>query len=209
MSMFSKAEAERIAAAVTEIEKRTAGEIVVAELPVSDDYAEVRLWYALLVGLATAALAHLLAPALSVGAVLALQFGLGLLMWLLSRVPTVLRRLLPRGRAQRAVERAAQLAFLQYGVFRTRDRTGVLIFLSELERRVVILGDEGIHARVQDPGWSRLIGSLVAAIKQQRACDGVCDVITQLGAQLSQAAPIREDDTNELPNFVRGPSARS
>src|ERR1700712_4219640 len=142
MSMFSKAEAERIAAAVTEIEKQTAGEIVVAEQPVSDDYAEVRLWYALLVGFAAAALAHLLAPSLPVGAVLALQFGLGLSTWLLSRVPALLRRLLPRARAQRAVERAAQLAFLQYGVFRTRDRTGVLIFLSELEHRVVILGDE-------------------------------------------------------------------
>ena len=208
MSMFSKAEADRIAAAVTEVETKTAGEIVVAERPRSDDYPEVRLLAALLVGLAAAAGAHLLWPELYVGAVLALQFGCGLLTWVLTGIGDVLRSLVPRARAEEAVARAAQLAFLEYGVFRTRDRTGVLIFLSALERRVVILGDEGIHARVQDTGWSRLVSLLVQAIKQKRACDGVCEVVAGLGAQLSEAAPIREDDTNELPNYVRGPAER-
>ncbi|MDB4974089.1 MAG: hypothetical protein JWN48_2430 [Myxococcaceae bacterium] len=209
MSIFSKAEAERIAATVTEVEQRTAGEIVVAELPASDDYTDVRLWYAVLVALASAASATLLWPGAYVGVVLAIQFGLGLSVWLLTGFGAVLRRLVTRGRSEHAVARAAQLAFLQYGVFRTRDRTGVLIFVSELEHRVTILGDEGIHARLQDPGWSRLVALLVAAIKQKRACDGVCDVVKQLGEQLSEAAPIRDDDTNELPNYVRGPGASS
>ena len=209
MSMFQKAEAERIAAVVTEIEKRTAGEIVVAERPRSDDYAEVRLLCALLVGLAAAGGAHLLWPSLYVGEVLAIQFGLGFLAWLLTSLAPVLRWVLPRGRAAQAVGHAAQLAFVEYGVFNTRDRTGVLIFLSELEHRVVVLGDEGIHARVQDPGWSRLVTTLVQAIKDRRACEGVCEVIRALGDQLTEAAPIRVDDTNELPNHVRGPSERA
>jgi putative membrane protein len=208
MSLFTKAEAERIAATVTQVEKQTAGEIVVSELPSSDDYGEVRLFVAVLVGLGAAAGAHLLWPGLVVGAVLAVQFGLGLLAWLLTRLPSVLRLVVPRERAAAAVQRAAQLAFLEHGVFGTRDRTGVLIFLSELEHRVVILGDEGIHARVHDAGWSELVSALVLAIKQQRACDGVCELVGKLGLQLEQAAPIREDDTNELPNHVRGPNKR-
>jgi uncharacterized membrane protein len=37
----------------------------------------------------------------------------------------------------------------------------------------------------------------------------VCEVVTKLGEVLAQAAPIREGDTNELPDYVRGPHQRS
>jgi putative membrane protein len=138
---------------------------------------------------------------------LGLQLALFVLGFLLTGIPAVLRRVLPCARVELAVARAAQVAFLQYSVFRTRDRTGVLVYLSELEHRVVILGDEGIHARVQDPGWSRLVVTLVAAIKAGRACDGVCALIAELGRELAQRAPILPDDTDELPNHLRGPSS--
>lgn len=209
MSMFSKAEAERIAAAVGEVEKSTAGEIVVAEVPSSDDYGEVRLFCTIMLGLLAAAGAHLASPSLPVGAVLAIQFGVGLLTWLATGSRHVLRLVLPRARAAQAVGRAAELAFLEHGVFATRERTGVLIFLSELEHRVVILGDKGIHERVQDPGWSELVTLLIGAIKQRRTTQGVCDVIAKLGAALERDAPVRADDTNELSNHVRGPSERA
>ena len=209
MSMFSKTEAERVAAVVSEVEQSTAGEIVVAEVPSSDDYGEVRLFSAIMVGLLAAAGTHLSWPALPVGAVLAIQFGAGMLAWLTTGLSFVLRIMLPRGRAALAVGRAAELAFLEHGVFATRDRTGVLIFLSELEHRVVILGDKGIHARLQNPGWSELVTSLIAAIKQGRTTDGVCAVIRKLGETLARDAPVLPDDTNELPNYVRGPSERA
>jgi putative membrane protein len=209
MSMFSKAEAERVAAVVGEVEQRTAGEIVVAEVPTSDDYGEVRLFAAVVLGLLAAAGTHVGWPALPVGAVLAIQFGAGVVAWLISGLSPVLRAMLPRGRAEHAVARAAELAFLEHGLFATRDRTGVLIFLSELEHRVVILGDKGIHERIQNPGWSELVTSLVAAIKQRRTAEGVCSVITRLGETLARDAPVRPDDTNELPNYVRGPSERA
>lgn len=209
MSLFTKAEAERVAAVVTEVEQRTAGEIVVAEVPSSDDYGEVRLFAAIMVGLLAAAGTHLSWPALPVGAVLAIQFGAGVATWGLTGVSVVLRAMLPRGRAEQAVARAAELAFLEHGVFATRDRTGVLIFLSELEHRVVILGDKGIHERLLDPGWSALVTSLIGAIKQRRTTDGVCEVIRKLGETLARDAPVLPDDTNELPNFVRGPSERA
>ena len=208
MSMFSKAEAERIAATVGEVERRTAGEIVVAEVPQSDDYAEVRLWLTILVGLCAASGAHVAWPELPVGYVLAVQVVVGALAWLITGTAPVLRALLPRGLAQRRVGSAAELSFFEHGVYATRDRTGVLIFLSALEHRVVILGDEGIHQRLQDPGWSELVQVLITAIKQGRAAEGVCDVVTRLGATLARDAPIRDDDTNELPNEVRGPSTR-
>jgi putative membrane protein len=116
----------------------------------------------------------------------------------------LLRLLLPPRRVERAITRAAELAFFEHAVFATRERTGVLIFLSALEHRVIILGDEGIHARVHETGWQELVTTLVAAIKAGRAGDGVCEVIRKLGATLAEAAPVRADDVDELDNRVRG-----
>lgn len=203
MSLFAKHEAERVAEVVTEIEQRTAAEIVVAEVERSDDYYGVRLFVTLMVGLVAASVAHLTDPTLEVSAVLAVQFAAGLAVWLLSALPTPLRLLLPKPLVAQAVTRAAKLAFFEYGVFATRERTGVLIFLSALEHRVIILGDEGIHARVGDPGWTEHVQTLVAAIKARKVGDGVCNVVQRLGDTLAQAAPLREDDTNELDNRVR------
>jgi putative membrane protein len=207
MSLFSKDESDRIAAAITDVEKTTAGEIVVAEDVRSDDYAEVRLAWGFGLGLTVAGVAHLLWPWLEAGWLLGVQLAVFLGVWLLSALPAVMRGMLPAGRAREAVDRAARLAFMEHAVFRTRERTGVLIFLSGLEHRVVILGDEGIHARVQDPGWEALVAELVQAIRKGRAGEGVCRVIQELGTKLSKGAPIRPDDENELPNHVRGPRA--
>jgi putative membrane protein len=206
MSLFNKDEADRVAAAITEVEQGTAGEIVVAEDVRSDDYAEVRLAWAFGLGLSIAGGAHLLWPWIEAGWLLLVQLGVFLLVWVLSALPAVLRLLIPSGRAHDAVDRAARLAFSEHAVYRTRDRTGVLIFLSALEHRVVILGDEGIHARVQNPGWEALVAELVQAIRAGRAGEGVCTVVRKLGTRLSEHAPIRPDDENELPNHVRGPT---
>ena len=39
----------------------------------------------------------------------------------------------------------AMAAFVEEEVFSTRDRTGILLFLSLFEHRVVVLGDSGIN----------------------------------------------------------------
>ena len=203
MSIFSDSERKRIAETITAVEARTAGEIVVAEVPRSDGYLDVRLVASIVLGLATASAVHLVWPALPLGAVLGAQLVAGVLGFGLSGIPALLRLIVPRGLSQRVVEREAELSFLEYGVFATRDRTGVLVFLSALEHRVVILGDEGLHQRVQNPGWSELVQSLVASVKSGRAGDGVCSVVEKLGETLARDAPIREGDTNELSNEVR------
>jgi len=203
MTVFSPQEMTRIEASIAEVERSTAAEIVVVTRKVSDSYADVRLFAAGVSALSAAAASHFVWPELSVASVLSLQLIVGLAVWLLSRLRVVLRVLVPVERRQLAVERACELEFLEHAVFETRDRNGVLIFLSELERRVAILGDKGIHARVETSGWDELVKHIVDSIHRGRACDGVCEVIARLGATLSRDAPIRADDTNELDNRVR------
>ncbi len=203
MAILSSEDRARVEAAIAGVEQRSAAEIVVAEIPRSDRYLDVRGALAALFALGASAALHQLLPLVGTGEVLALELVLFALTFWLFGVPGVLGRCLPASRVQEAVQRAAGLAFLAHGVFATRDRTGVLILLSDLERQVVILGDQGIHAHMPNDGWDAHVATIVRAIHAGKGADGVCQVIGALGEKLAELSPARPDDVDELPNQVR------
>ena len=203
MKSLSDTGRARIEATIAEIEQRTAAELVVATVEQSASYTEVKAGYALALALGSGAVAHLIWPWLAVGHVLWLQLAAAVLSWLLCSIPWLLVRLVPRAYLTHNVEQRAQLAFLEHALFDTRDRTGVLILISELEHRVVILGDAGIHAKVQTTGWQTHVGHIVQAIRKGRADEGICETLRAIAQVLSAELPPRPDDVNELPNAVR------
>jgi putative membrane protein len=203
MALFESAGLARIESTIRGVEQNTAGEIVVVSVPRSDAYHEVRLAYGIACALGGAAVVHALAPELAIGALLWIEAALVVVAWLAFDMPPVLRLLVPGGRAEFAVARRARLEFLERRVYDTRDHTGVLILISELEHRVTILGDAGIYAELKAEGFQAYVDRIVAAIRDRRAADGVCEVITDLGGRLSKHLPRRADDQNELPDAVQ------
>lgn len=204
MALLDQAARERITAAIADVERGTAGEIVVAEARQSDDYSDIGLAYGAALALVGAAIAHLFWPSLSVSSMLWLQTAVLSACVLGLRAGPVLRALAPERRLRESVERCAREAFLEHELFATRERTGVLILISELEHRVVILGDVGIDRHVHAAGWAVHVERMTAAIRQGRAADGICEVTQAIGAVLAEHLPARPDDTDELANQVRG-----
>jgi putative membrane protein len=203
MGLFSSAELTNIEAQIAEVEARTSAEIVVMTVQRSDAYHDVRLALSFVLGLLIASVVHLLFPGLDASWLLLTQLAGTFVSWPLSGASSLLRAVLPAARAHEAVERAAQLGFLQHEVFATRDRNGVLILLSELEHRVALLGDSALHAHLQSAGFAELVERLTQAIREGRAGVGTCDVIARLGAALSTVSPVKADNPDELDNRVR------
>jgi putative membrane protein len=144
-------------------------------------------------------------PDLAAWVALLLQIPVGVLTFVLFGRGRLARLLIPRGAAALASERRALELFAAHGLTRTRDRTGMLILVSELEHRVVILGDRGIHERVGDAGWKDHVDHVIAAIQRGEAARGLLDVIERLGVAHAERNPVRADDANELPDdIVRG-----
>jgi putative membrane protein len=200
---LTQSERERIEAKIAEIEQRTAAELVVVTADSCASYHEVKLTYALLLALGVGAAVHFVWPNWSVPVILWLQLAAAIVSLLVCSVPAVLRTVVPRALLQQHVEQRAALAFLENAVFATRDRTGVLILIAELEHRVAILGDEGIHKKVQISGWQKHVAELTKAIATGRAGQGVCDTLQAIGEVLIAELPPRPDDTDELSNKVR------
>lgn len=203
MALFDEAARMRIEAEIHAVEQGTAGEIVVVAVPRSDRYSDVRMLYGAACALAAAALAHLLRPEASVGLLLWLELAVFIAVFAAFAWPPLLRVLVPAARQEEAALRRARAEFFEHNVYATRDRSGVLLFLSELEHQVVMLGDEGIHARVQVSGWEAHVRHVVEAVRAGKPADGVCQVITELGSVLAAQFPPRPDDRDELPNTVK------
>jgi putative membrane protein len=118
--------------------------------------------------------------------------------------PAIQRLLIPPGSAARAVRARAFQWFAEGGLYRTRDHTGLLILVSALERRVVILGDSGLHERIGDQGWQTHVAALIARIREGRTVDGIVETIERIESTVAGAFPARPDDQNELSDSVLG-----
>lgn len=202
MALLSQQDRKRIEDTIASVEERTAGELVVACLGRSDDYVGPRMTFAALGALALATVAHLIWLDVDATWFLGMQVPAALLLFWAFGIPGLLRLMLPPGYRSQVVEMRAERMFLERGIFDTRDRSGVLILLSELEHRAVILGDKGVHERVKTDGWQDHVRHIGDGIRAGKPADGVCKVIEEVGEILARDFPVRPDDVNELPNTV-------
>ncbi len=224
MKSLTKADQDRIAQAVAQAEKTTAGEIYCVLVPeVGDDRSTPLIWaagaalilpaLALLAGFRPEMLTRLFGG-WSVGhaaahddAILSalltyigLQAAIFAATALLVSVPAVRRALIPAGIKKARVRQAALGYFMAKDLHQTRDRTGVLIFAALAEHRVEVIADEGIHAAAPTTVWDEVVADLVAGLKRGAIADGFVAAIARTGAVLAAHVPPRPGDTNELPD---------
>ncbi|MCP4202972.1 MAG: hypothetical protein GY769_13700 [bacterium] len=209
--LFSESAQERIREAVDRAEGRTSGEIVPYVVGSSDTYAAAH-WSSALLG-------ALLAPVLALLAYERLAiWGLPIAVWMLTPVlvgaavgylaaaaiPVWRRSLIGDATLDRRTRRRAAVAFLEEEVFKTRARTGVLIFLSLFEHRVVVMGDEGINRAIEAGEWQRIVDGVVAGIREGKPADALVGAIRECGELLEErGVAIQPDDTDELSDELR------
>jgi putative membrane protein len=120
--------------------------------------------------------------------------------FLLTRIPAVKRRLIARNRIADAVHARSLAAFTAHGLHYTKAHTGILIFVSLLEHRVIVLADRGINEKVEAGTWNEIVQMLTAGLKSGNACEAFCRAIERCGAILARHFPRSADDVNELSN---------
>ncbi len=92
--------------------------------------------------------------------------------------------------------------FYRLGMDKTRDRTGVLIYILLSERKIQIIADKGINDKVENATWQKIAESVAEYFKTGKYIDGIIKGIEQIGEILAQHFPIKPDDINELPNDI-------
>lgn len=101
------------------------------------------------------------------------------------------------------VRRVAERAFARLGMTATRHRNGILFFIVPARRRFVVLGDEGIHARVGQEFWERVAAAVGEHLRQGDFTLGLVRGIETVGEQLALHFPFdARSDANELADGI-------
>jgi putative membrane protein len=202
-ALIDPADRMRLETAVIEAVRATAGELVVFVVHACDDYRSAA-WRGgvLLAALAFLGLAvtHAALPHWAFLAAQALALALG---HALCRIDAVRRRLVSESYRDARVAERARRAFAEAGLERTRGRTGILIFVALLERRVVVLADEGIHkALAPDEGWDEVARLAAEDLRRGRAVEGLAAAAARCGAILARHVPAPARAVGDLPSPV-------
>ena len=194
--------AERIETAIAEAESHTSGEIVPILVRRSSTVGHVSLvgFTLLLLGMFLIDLPAILADLggpywIWLGACWLLAGGLALG---LQRLDIVQRLLTPRLDQMQQVNLRAQIEFYELGISQTRDRTGILLFVSLMEHRAVVLADHSIAEKLDAEVWQELVDLMIRGVKRGDLAAGMTEAVQRCGELLSAHFPIAENDTNEL-----------
>jgi putative membrane protein len=206
---LAPAEAAAIDTLVARIEARTGVQIATAIVRRSDAYTELP-WKAFALGASLAAFALVAAGARSPQWVISSTALLDTAVILLTGataalitmfVPAFARLLLRRHRAAIEVRRYAESLFFRRRLFRTRERTAVLILVSLFERRIEIIADEGLDTRVTAAAWNGVVARMTPHLRGQRPFDALKEALDIVDTLLVQRGfHGRPDAPDELPN---------
>jgi putative membrane protein len=198
---ISEQDRARISAAIRYAEARTSGEVVCVLARSSTDVTGLPVFMAAVVALAVPWVL-IAATTLPVNRVLLLQLLVFLALVAVLCMPQIRVALVPRAVRRAVAYRAATEQFAIRGIARTRERTGILIFVSLAERYARIIADEGISARVPQSQWQEAIDQLVVHIRDDRIAEGFIRAIELCGNALAKHFPRADTDRNELRDRV-------
>ena len=195
---FTPADHEAVSAAIREAEKKTSGQIVCVLAHSSSAYAHVPILWASALALFTPwPLIHF--TEWSVQRIFLLQLVVFIVAGLLFSWMPLRLWLVPRALQRVRAHRAALEQFVVRGISRTKNRTGVLIFVSLAEHYARIVADEGIAAKVQHADWQDAVDALTVHIRDGRITEGLIAAVERCGAVLATRAP-SDGSPNELPD---------
>lgn len=202
MAFLNDSEKQRIAAAIAAAEQQTRGELVTVITRCSDGYRYIPLlWAALLALLVPAILAvfgNLLPGDLAYLAQICTFLGAAALFnWLPLKM-----RLIPPGVKRLRARRLAREQFFLQDLHRTRERTGVLLFVSVAEHYVEILADQGINEAVAPQAWESIVSGFIGRVRNRQVAEGFLAAIAACGELLADHFPATDENRNELPNHL-------
>ena len=99
------------------------------------------------------------------------------------------------------LDRAAWL-FKKLKMNETKDRNGVLIYLSINDRKFAIIGDAGINKVVPEGFWNENKEMMISHFSKGEFALGIINGIEKTGEQLKQYFPFQTDDVNELSDEI-------
>lgn len=201
MTLLSKSDQEAVTAAISDVERETDAELVTVLTAQADNYSYIPLLWAGILALLVPGIVNYFGSWLGADMLMLVQWGTFVLLSLLFRMPGINTRLIPRQVRYWRASNLARRQFLEQNLHHTKGATGMLIFVSEAERYVEILVDQGIADVLDNSVWEGIVADFTAKVRQGQTRQGFVDCITACGKVLKEHIPATHE-RNELPNHL-------
>lgn len=200
--------------AIKNVEMKTSGEIAVAIAPESDSYSFYELFFGVIIGAVTFTalifLSNQIIPALEKQfwempkwffAVFSgmISFFVIALIFIVTNIPLIDRKIIPLSAKNEAVEAKAESTFFRAGINKTKEASGILIYISYLEQKVRILADFGIASKIEVSAWNQIAKDLADNLKSN-ATEAICNAVKECGKILEENFPAKEENPDEISN---------
>jgi len=215
--ILNKEDVKNIGKAVEIAEKNTSGEIATAFINESNDYAKYELFFAFIAGFIYFAVLLMFSGKIESliqnlfwnysSNYLVSFYGFSTfivisIFYFIANISHIDRLIVSKKVMEKKVKKRAIRHFMESGVYKTRDRTGILIFISFLERRIELIADSGINEKIDQSKWNDIVTHIIDGIKDKKLANNLIEAIDECGKLLSKYFPIKEDDENELANEI-------
>lgn len=215
---LNESDKNQIAAAVKKAESKTSGEIATAFIKESYDYAIFELIFAVIISFFyfvimmffTSNIENWLqsrfwdyTPHYLIAFYGFSTFLVGTIFYFLANISAIDRLIVSKKILNQKVQERALRHFVESGVYNTRDRTGILIFISLMEHQVILLADSGINEKIEQKQWQQMVDHIISGVKNGEIANNLCKSIEDCGELLTKHFPIKTDDTNELSNEIK------
>lgn len=217
MFKLNKDDIKTISSSVKQAESKTSGEIATAIIKESYNYAIYELIFAVIVGLI-----YFITMIFFVGNIeqwlsnmfwdssvsyIIMFYGFSTfivmtLFYFIGNISSIDRIIVSKKIQERKVKERAIRHFMESGVYNTKDRTGILIFISVLEHRVELFADRGISEKISEEKWQEIVDHIILGIKKKKITEHLIDAIEDCGEILAKHFPIQSDDENELKDNI-------
>jgi putative membrane protein len=204
---------DSIRAGVQNAEVKTTGEIVIAATPQSSRYSFWELFAAVIFSAVVFAVFLPFADKINAWMIThywqiygwylpafygIMCFAIIALGFYFANIPVIDRLVIPHRVQNGIVTNRAFRFFTESGVYDTAEHSGILIFISYLERQVRIVADKGISAKIPQDLWNIIADGLAEGIGKGETGTAILDAIEKCGELLSEHFPAHEQNPDEL-----------
>ena len=212
---LSDSDLQRIKTAVTKAEQKISGEIVPVIVERSSDYTIANYKASIIVAALTFLMMILLDRYILDEATNTLFYDPAFIFVVVvlggvigAALPhffeDIKRMLVSRSYLDLMTRQTAENAFLEEEVFNTKQRTGIMIFVSFFEHEVIVMADQGISKVVEQKQWDQIVQEIIQRIRNGEIVEALEHGILKCGDILLEKGFLKtDDDTNELHNELR------
>lgn len=107
----------------------------------------------------------------------------------------------PECPAEEPLDRAREL-FAELGMRDTEERTGVLLYIADVDHKCAVFAGKGVYESRDQDFWSHVIDEVAEGYRRGAPVEGIVEALEEIGDVLREQVPGEDVAGNELPDEV-------